>query len=44
MELQLTPYSTRPNFTSAICGIELNHFDDPVPDGIFTMGAVDQTA
>jgi len=33
-----------PNFTIAVCGIELNHMDDPVPNGIFTMGAVDQTA
>ncbi|KIK00701.1 hypothetical protein K443DRAFT_597494 [Laccaria amethystina LaAM-08-1] len=31
-------------FTHAVCGIELNHKDDPVPDGIFTMGAVDQEA
>jgi hypothetical protein len=34
----------RANFTSAVCGIELNHMDDPVPDGLFTMGAVDESA
>jgi len=32
------------NFTKAVCGIELNHMDDPVPDGILTMGAVDPAA
>ncbi|KDR84537.1 hypothetical protein GALMADRAFT_55645 [Galerina marginata CBS 339.88] len=32
------------NFTNAVCGIELNHQDDPVPDGILTMGAVDSSA
>jgi hypothetical protein len=32
------------NATAAVCGIELNHMDDPVPDGIFTMGAVDPSA
>jgi hypothetical protein len=34
------------NFTTgtAICGVELNHFDDPFPDGFLTMGAVDPTA
>jgi hypothetical protein len=31
-------------FTNAVCGVELNHMDDPVPDGILTMGAVDPTA
>lgn len=31
------------NFSHAVCGIELNHFDDPVPDGILMMGAVDPT-
>ncbi|KDR77876.1 hypothetical protein GALMADRAFT_244844 [Galerina marginata CBS 339.88] len=31
------------NFTNAVCGIELNHMDDPFPDGILTMGAVDPT-
>jgi len=30
--------------TNAVCGIELNHMDDPVPQGVFTMGAVDPTA
>jgi hypothetical protein len=34
----------RVDFTNAVCGIELNHKDDPVPDGILTMGAVDTTA
>jgi hypothetical protein len=34
----------RTNFTEAVCGIELNHIDDPVPDGLLTMGAVDATA
>jgi len=32
------------NFTLAQCGIELNHLDDPIPDGILTMGALDTTA
>jgi len=34
----------RANFTNAVCGIEINHKDDPVPDGFLTMGAVDTTA
>jgi len=42
--LSLHQQSTRENFTNAVCGIELNHLDDPVPDGVLTMGAVDQTA
>jgi hypothetical protein len=40
----LIPSFLPPNFTAAVCGIELNHMDDPVPDGIFTMGAVDPSA
>jgi hypothetical protein len=32
------------NFTSAVCGIELNSISDPVPDGFLTMGAVDTSA
>ncbi|KDR84360.1 hypothetical protein GALMADRAFT_151288 [Galerina marginata CBS 339.88] len=32
------------NFTKAVCGIELNHLQDPFPDGILTMGAVDPSA
>jgi len=33
-----------PGFSKVVCGIELNHYDDPVPDGTLTMGAVDTTA
>jgi len=33
-----------PNFGNAVCGIELNHFDDPAPDGVLSMGSVDTTA
>ena len=37
--------SIRKNFTgNAVCGIELNHFNDPFPDGFLTMGAVDSSA
>jgi hypothetical protein len=38
----MTP--SRATFTNAVCGVELNHMDDAVPDGILTMGAVDPTA
>ena len=38
------PFLLRPNFTNAVCGIELNHFNDPSPDGFLTMGAVDTSA
>ena len=34
----------RENFTNAVFGIELNHFDDPFPDGTLTMDAVDPAA
>jgi len=42
----MLPTFLKPIFTSgtAVCGIELNHFDDPFPDGFLTMGAVDTTA
>ncbi|KIM35776.1 hypothetical protein M413DRAFT_449600 [Hebeloma cylindrosporum] len=40
----LIPSFLPANFTNAVCGIEMNHFDDPFPDGILTMGAVDSAA
>jgi len=40
----LIPSFLPANFTNAVCGIELNHFNDPFPDGFLTMGAVDSTA
>jgi hypothetical protein len=40
----LIPSFLPADFTSAVCGIELNHYNDPFPDGFLTMGAVDPTA
>jgi len=40
----LVPSFLPKNFTNAVCGIELNHFTDPFPGGVLTMGAVDTTA
>jgi len=40
----LVPSFLPKNFTTAVCGIELNHYRDPFPNGILTMGALDKTA
>jgi hypothetical protein len=40
----LIPSFLPANFTNAVCGIELNHFNDFSPDGVLTMGAVDPSA